>query len=244
MKILIPSDGKYGDRAEVVIRARFPETRLWILPEETPGTFLEEVAFPPEFEAAVADADLVISYVRHPDVVAEMCALGKPFISAIYLGPGFLRQLQRENPRAVMPRSMCLLEPDTGIPEIDAYARVFGLPAYDVKIRYTYLGDPVFDRVTPVTASPCGASTVGAQALAGQPVSPETINQFALVTRQECREPQSLLFQRDDIAESATATHARALLAGIKNAAPDLFRAGTTLRRYAVERFPELPQTT
>jgi len=45
-----------------------------------------------EVERDIVSADLLIIYVRHPDVVAEICYRKKPTILAVDFGEGFLRQ--------------------------------------------------------------------------------------------------------------------------------------------------------
>ncbi len=43
MKILIISDGKYGDRAIKVVQKKFPSATFLIIREENPTMFLDEV---------------------------------------------------------------------------------------------------------------------------------------------------------------------------------------------------------
>ncbi len=234
------SDGKYGERAERVIKTKYPGSKMYILPEQDPNTFLDDVEFPDEFLAEVESSDVIVSYHRHPDLVEEMCDLGKPVIVAIYFGEGFERQLQEVNPNVLMPKSMCLIHKLSGNADIDAFLTAFGLPKYAINLKYDYLGHPMIQSVTIDRQSPCGASSVGAEMLKGKPITPESINEFALVVRQECREPQSLMMRRDDMAEASAGTHVLALLEGLKESAPELFREGGILHDYTKERFPEL----
>ena len=72
MNIVILNDGNYGDRAAIVVKKIFPSTILKVLEERDPTMFLDEVALAEDVEIAIKNADLLILYVRHPDVVAEM----------------------------------------------------------------------------------------------------------------------------------------------------------------------------
>ena len=81
LKILIFSDGKYGDRAIEVVKKKYPKTELILLEEQDPTLFLDEFSLSDEVETAIKNADLLILYLRHPDVVAEICDQKKPTIS-------------------------------------------------------------------------------------------------------------------------------------------------------------------
>ena len=89
MKIIIFSDGKYGDRAIKVVKTKFPDSELILLEEHDHTMFLDEVNLPEDAETAIRNADLLILYVRHPDVVAEICERQKPTILPINFGQGF-----------------------------------------------------------------------------------------------------------------------------------------------------------
>ena len=78
MKILVLSDGKYGDRAYEVIKNAYPDTKFLVIDEVNPNEFLDEVDLPQDVLNAISESDLIISYVRHPDIVTEICYYDKP----------------------------------------------------------------------------------------------------------------------------------------------------------------------
>ena len=239
MKIVILSDGKYGDRAAIVVKKKFPSTILKVLEERDPTMFLDEVMLEEDVEIAIKNADLLILYVRHPDVVAEICERQKPTILSIHLGQGFLRQVLQSNPMIIMPKSMCNATPDTGIEEIDEYLRTFGTPIYDLTVEYLDDHVPIAKNVRLLVESPCGASNASIDFINEKKITPETLNLFALNIRQECREPVSILLTHEDMSESSASLHLLKLLNAIQKADPSLFSPETELGKYVEQRRKE-----
>ena len=239
IKIILFSDGKYGDRAITVIQKKFPETEIIILKEEDPTIFLDDVGLEDNVEQAIERADLLILYVRHPDVVYEICSRGKPTILAINLGLGFLNQLKDENSKILMPISMCNALPDTGIEEVDKYLEKFGTPVYKVELDYNDKKVPYVKEVSLLVESPCGASNASINLIKGQDITPETLNAFALNIRQECREPVSVLLSHDQMSESSAAQHLLKLLDAIEKEDPSIFSSNTPLGDYVAKRRQE-----
>ena len=60
MKVLIITDGKYGDRAIKVIQKKFPTAEILTIKEENPVMFLDEVHLDKESENTIDCADLLI----------------------------------------------------------------------------------------------------------------------------------------------------------------------------------------
>ncbi|TFG09664.1 MAG: hypothetical protein EU535_08875, partial [Promethearchaeota archaeon] len=171
-----------------MVKTKYPETELLILEEHDPTMFLDDVELPEEVEKAIQNADLLISYIRHPDVVFEICDRQKPTILAINFGQGFLNQVKSSNPKVVQPISMCNSTPDTGIEEIDEYFRKFGSPVYKVELDYLKDHIPIVREISLIVESPCGASNASLDLIKGKEVTLENLNAFALNVRQECRE--------------------------------------------------------
>ncbi|MGQ4874045.1 MAG: DUF166 family protein [Promethearchaeia archaeon] len=236
MKILILSDGKYGDRAAEIIKQKFPKTKLIVLKEEDPSIFLDEVELDDYVEEEIQNADLLITYVRHPDIVAEICERKKPTIIPINFGEGFLRQVREINPKIVMPIAMCNAFPDTGIKEIDDYFMKFGNPTFKIDLDYKKNGVPIIKDAKLIIESPCGASRKGLDVIKGKEVNPDNLNEFALTIRQECREPVSILLSHNDIGESSASLHLINLLNAIEKEDPLIFNPKTHLGDYAAKR--------
>jgi hypothetical protein len=219
MKIGIVSDGKYGERAFENIKKVFP--CQWILIEEIPPTVVLD-----DYELHVPDCDLYLSYVRNPDQVMALADLKKspsfadlilkpdtpidlkrPIILGISFGPGFLSQIQKVNPKVVAFPTMCSLQPTTGIPEIDEFARHFGCPIYE-----TVLEDGIVSDIKLVRSSPCGSSLVGAHFIKGKPITISVLQEFAINVCHECRAPR---FGRTCDKELSGFIHLRSLLASL-----------------------------
>ena len=230
MKILILSDGKYGDRAVEVVKTEFPETKMIIIEEMNPRELIDEYEFPEEIENEIKNSDLLVSYVRHPDVVSELCYYEKPVILGIYFGEGFLNQIRQDNPYVEMPSSMCHLLPNTQSPEINEFAKKFGKPIFDIE-----LDDLVIKNISLVAQSPCGASKAGIDFLKGKKLTTETLNEYALLVRHECREPLSIILNRPQMAETAMQNHLNSLFIALKKVNPDLFKMGSELQQYAAK---------
>ncbi|MFW9825862.1 MAG: DUF166 family protein [Candidatus Thorarchaeota archaeon] len=231
MKILIISDGKYGDRAKVIIKEKFPSTEFLIIREENPTMFLDEVVLEKEVEKAIKNADLLILYVRHPDVVAEICICQKPTILPIHFGKGFFDQIKAANCRIVQPLSMCNALPNTGIKEIDAFFKKFGSPVYNINIKSTEGNQLIITEVNLITESPCGSSRNTLKFLRNNPLTIEALNAFAMSIRQECREPMSVIFKRD-FSETAGPNHLIKLFDAFEEKEPFILKYNKSIKDY------------
>lgn len=239
LKILIISDGKYGDRTIEVVQKKFPSAEFLIIREENPTMFMDEVFLESEVENAIEGADLLILYVRHPDVVSEICMHQKPTILPVHFGVGFFNQVKASNPNVVQPITMCNSLPNTGINEIDNFFNNYGSPYYQVKITFLENKCPFIEEITLLTESPCGASINTLKQIRSKPLTPKTLNEFALSVRQECREPMSVVFNRE-FSETAGTTHLLNLLDAIEKEEPLLLVGDPNLRDYASKMRKEL----
>lgn len=178
MKIGIISDGKFGDRAFEVIREKFPTE--WIMAPFPSALMVDDI------DLTLPDCDLYISYVRHPDVALAIIEKRKPVILGVSFGPGFLRQAKEINEDIVAPPTMCSLEDNTWVPEINEFAKVFGRPVFDVKIR----DDGMIDSIRVIRGSPCGSTVAASAELPGTFLSPEQLQHYGLRICHFCRAPR------------------------------------------------------
>ena len=178
MKIGIISDGKFGDRAFEVIREQFPTE--WIMAPCIQSPVADDI------ELTLPECDLYISYVRHPDVALAIIEKQKPVILGVSFGPGFLRQAKGINENIIAPLTMCSLEDTTWVPEINEFAKVFGRPSFDVKVR----DDGTIDSVRVIRGSPCGSTIAASAELPGTRVSPEQLQHYGLRICHFCRAPR------------------------------------------------------
>ncbi|MFX0018407.1 MAG: DUF166 family protein [Promethearchaeota archaeon] len=180
LKIGIISDGKYGDRAYENIKKKF-ETRWILLPEIPQNVILDN-----EYNFEIPECDLYISYIRHPDIMLQLAELQKPLILGILPGIGLYLQARKINPKVISAPTMCSLENNTGIPEIDLFTSFFGRPIYQVNINE----DRVINRVEVRRSSLCGSSEAGAKYLLNKTFNKENLQNFALSVCYECRAPR------------------------------------------------------
>ena len=178
MKIGIVSDGKFGDRAYEIIRDKFPTE--WIVAPFPQSMLVDDL------ELTLPECDLYISYVRHPDVALAIIEKQKPVILGVSFGPGFLRQAKGINENIVAPVTMCSLEDNTWVPEINEFAKVFGRPSFEVKVR----DDGIIDTVRVIRGSPCGSTVAASAELNGTLLSPEQLQHYGLRICHFCRAPR------------------------------------------------------
>jgi hypothetical protein len=207
MKIGIISDGKFGDRAYEIIREKFPTQ--WVIAPFPSGMMVDDIDLP------LPDCDLYISYVRHPDVALAIVEKRKPVILGVSFGPGFLRQAKGINENIVAPPTMCSLEDNTWVPEINEFAKVFGRPSFDVKIH----DDGTIRSVRVLRGSPCGSTVEASAELPGTTLSPEQLQHYGLRICHFCRAPR--LGKTCD-KEVSGLLHIRELVHAINRVAPNV----------------------
>lgn len=178
MKIGIVSDGKFGDRAYEIIREKFPTE--WI-PVPFPQSLVVD-----DLELTLPECDLYLSYVRHPDVALAIIEKQKPVILGVSFGPGFLRQAKAINENIIAPPTMCSLEDNTWVPEINEFAKVFGKPVFDLQVRE----DGTIETVRVLRGSPCGSTVAASAELPGTRISPEGLRHYGLRICHFCRAPR------------------------------------------------------
>ena len=180
LKVGLISDGKYGDRAFENIKKLFDIE--WILvPDIAPSVMLDD-----DINLKIPECDLYLSYVRHPDIILEIARLQKPLILGITPGMGLFQQAKAINSRVISPRTMCSLEPNTGIPEVDEFARYFGKPQFQINSD----AEGYIREVSVVRSSPCGSSQAGAEFFKNKKVNVQNLQDLALSVCHECRAPR------------------------------------------------------
>jgi hypothetical protein len=205
MKIGIVSDGKFGDRAYEIIREKFPAD--WIMAPFPQSMIVDYL------ELSLPDCDLYISYVRHPDVALAIIEKQKPVILGVSFGPGFLRQAKAINENIVAPVTMCSLEDNTWVPEVNEFAHVFGRPSFDVKVQE----NGTIDSVSVIRGSPCGSTVAASAELPGTQLSPEQLRHYSLRICHFCRAPR---FGKTCDKELSGLLHIRELIWAINGVSP------------------------
>ncbi|MFW9781183.1 MAG: DUF166 family protein [Candidatus Heimdallarchaeota archaeon] len=176
----VVSDGKYGDRAFENIKKKF-ETK-WILVPEIPSNIMLD----DELDLNIPECDLYISYVRHPDIITQLVELQKPVILGVLPGIGLYLQARKVNPNVIYAPTMCSLENNTGISEVDLFTTYFGRPIYHFSID----NSGVINRIDIERSSLCGSSKAGADFLLNKEFEENNLQNFALNVCYECRAPR------------------------------------------------------
>jgi len=207
LKVGLVSDGKYGERAFENIKKNF-EVK-WILVPDIPSN----VMLDDDFELDIPDCDIYISYVRHPDIILELAELQKPLILGVLPGVGLLNQAKKINHQVIHAPTMCSLENNTGIPEIDEFTTHYGRPIYEPEFDE----HGKFKEIKVKRSSLCGSSEAGAEFLLNKEFNTENLQTFALSVCHECRAPR---FGHTCDKEVAGINHLVSLLNSIS---PDFF---------------------
>jgi len=131
---------RYGTNIRIIMNVDIQES----LPE-----FIED---PQQFLPGDIDADLVLSFLSHPDLLdalARLCAAKKiPLIAS-----------GRKCDRAITPPTCCGLGKLTGLGE---YGRQFGLPEFSVIVA-----DNRIETITVLRGASCGATWEAAREMTG-----------------------------------------------------------------------------
>lgn len=180
LRVGVISDGKYGERAFENIKKRFKA--LWIKVPDIPlNVILDD-----DIEMSIPDCDMYISYVRHPDIITQLAELQKPLILGVLPGYGLYEQSKRANSQVIYAPTMCSLENNTGIVEIDLFTKFYGNPIYNPTINQ----NGFVEEIEVKRSSLCGSSEAGARFLINKQFNEENLQNFALSVCHECRAPR------------------------------------------------------
>jgi len=180
LKVGVITDGKYGERAFENIKKKF-EAEWIVLPEIPSNVMLDD-----DIDLEIPECDIYISYARHPDIILELAELQKPLILGVLPGIGLLNQARNINDRVIHAPTMCSLENDTGIPEIDEFTTYYGRPIYEPEIDE----NRIFKEIKVSRSSLCGSSEARADFLINKEFNEENLQNFALSICHECRAPR------------------------------------------------------
>ncbi|AXV39457.1 DUF166 domain-containing protein [Methanobacterium sp. BAmetb5] len=154
LKVVIVTDGPYGERAFENIKKNF-ETEFVEL-EKPASMFMDEIDIPEDELAKIKDANVLITYTQHPDLTLDLVDLVNKdvdyIIVAAWRGEGFKNQLEvYEN--VTCPYIMCELE-ENGNEVFDEFTSKIGKPEVDIQSENGQIVD-----INVVRSSPCGSTT-------------------------------------------------------------------------------------
>ena len=154
LKVVIATDGPYGERAFENIKKDFDTEFIQL--EQPTSMFMDEIDIPEDALAKIKDANILITYTQHPDLTLDLVDMVNKdidhIIVAAWRGEGFKNQLQAyEN--VTCPYIMCELE-ENGNEVFDEFTSKIGKPKVDMKFSDGQIVD-----INVVRSSPCGSTT-------------------------------------------------------------------------------------
>lgn len=193
IKVAIVTDGPYGERAYENIKKEF-ETEFIEL-EQPQGMFIDDLEIPADALNRISAADIMITYVLHPDLTLELVEQLHDKVEWIIVGAwrgeGFKQQITRFG-NVTAPDNMCDLE-ENGNPVFDEFVAKFGQPI----VRISCQGNKVVD-IEVKRCSPCGATEFVAQELKGQDTENLPMKAGLKIQHFPCRAPKMRLFTDDE----------------------------------------------
>jgi hypothetical protein len=189
LKIAVVTDGPYGDRTYNTISQEFDCDFIEI---EQPDTILmEDVEISEEILKKLQNADMIISYILHPDLVLELVEqlhekVGWIIVGA-WKGEGFKNQLEQFD-NVNCPENMCDLE-ENGDTIFDEFVNKFGMPIVEIEIE----GNQVV-QVRVLRSSPCGSTYFVAEEMVGEKIDNLPIKAGLKLQHYPCRAPKLRLF--------------------------------------------------
>jgi hypothetical protein len=205
LKVVIVTDGNYGDRTYNIICKEFDCEFVEI--EQPDCMFIEDVEIPSDAMKILKTADLIISYILHPDLVLELVEhlhdkVGWIIVGA-WKGEGFKNQLEQyEN--VSCPENMCDLE-ENGDSVFDEFVSKFGKPIVEIECE----GNRVSE-VRVLRSSPCGSTFFVADEMVGEDINNLPIKAGLKLQHYPCRAPKLRLFVDECKKEIASNFHSDA----------------------------------
>jgi len=199
LKVVIVTDGPYGERAFETINELFDTA--FIEMEKPESMFIEEIELAEKDLKIIEDSDILITYTTHPDITLKLVDMFHDkvdwIIVASWKGDGFKNQLEFHG-NVTCPYIMCELEKNGNL-SVDEFVSKIGKP----KVVLEYVDDKLKD-ITVLRSSPCGSTAFVAEYLKEKYVGKTIdIEQFSLeaglkVQHYPCRAAKIRLFSDDE----------------------------------------------
>ncbi|GAB4307958.1 MAG: DUF166 domain-containing protein [Methanobacteriaceae archaeon] len=193
LKIVIVTDGPYGERAHETISKDFECDFVQLEPPAS--LFMDEIEIEPNSLKKLENADILITYVLHPDLTLELVEKLhhkiKWIIIGAWRGEGFKNQLEKFG-NVTCPENMCDLE-ENGNPVFDEFVSKFGKPVVEIKSE-----KGLVTSINVLRCSPCGSTQFIAEKLVGESIENLPIKAGLKIQHYPCRAPKMRLFADDE----------------------------------------------
>jgi hypothetical protein len=154
LKVVIATDGPYGERAFENIKKDFDTEFIEL--EQPTSMFMDEIDIPQDALSKIKEANILITYTQHPDLTLDLVDMVNQevdqIIVAAWRGEGFKNQLEAHE-NVTCPYIMCELE-ENGNEVFDEFTSKIGKPKVDIKFKDGQIVD-----IDVVRSSPCGSTT-------------------------------------------------------------------------------------
>jgi hypothetical protein len=212
LKIVIVTDGPYGERAYEYIDKEFDTEFIEL--EQPSSMFVDEIEIPEDAIKRIQDADILITYTLHPDLTLDLVEMFHDkvewVIVAAWRGEGFKNQVERFG-NVTCPENMCDLQ-ENGNPVFDEFVSKFGRPIVEIEFE----NDKVKE-IRVLRSSPCGSTFFVAEEMIGQEVEGLPIKAGLKIQHYPCRAPKMRLFTDDECKKEMAANfHKEAFEEAIK----------------------------
>ena len=193
LKVVIATDGPYGERAYEYINKEFVTDFIEL--EQPFSMFADDIEIPEGAIRRIQGADILITYTLHPDLTLNLVEMFHDkvewIIVAAWRGEGFKNQVEIFG-NVTCPENMCDLE-ENGNPIFDEFVSKFGRPI----VRINCQGDKIVD-IEVLRSSPCGSTFFVAEEMIGQDLEDLPIKAGLKLQHYPCRAPKMRLFADDE----------------------------------------------
>jgi len=193
LKIVIVTDGPYGERAYEYIDKEFDTEFIEL--EQPSSMFVDEIEIPEDAIKRIQDADILITYTLHPDLTLDLVEMFHDkvewVIVAAWRGEGFKNQVERFG-NVTCPENMCDLE-ENGNHAFDEFVSKFGRPIVEIELENNKVKN-----IKVLRSSPCGSTFFVAEEMMGQKIDDLPIKAGLRLQHYPCRAPKMRLFADDE----------------------------------------------
>ena len=223
-KIMIISDGVYGERAGNVLKehAKINEFIGFYRIPKPEGFFADDLELPEGVANKFKEADVIITYTQHPDNTYEICRQARKInpniviIVGAWKGNGQKKELGKFD--AICPDVMCEINEDDlkeyvkKYPKLKEFLKEFGRPEVKVYIENNKVKD-----VEVLRSSVCGSTIFMADNMIGMELEdigkkgamiiqryPCVAGKIRLFSDEECKKIKALTLHKEAIERGLT----------------------------------------
>ncbi|WP_459202583.1 DUF166 domain-containing protein [Methanococcus sp. CF] len=194
MRVVVVSDGPFGERAYDTIKKEF-ECEYLILNIPKPESIDDFTEFPNEQLAKIKSADILITYILNPDITIDLIEQVRKCVRftivGAWKGKGLKNQLESFK-NVICPDIMCELV-ENGNEIFDEFVSKFGKPEVEIKVE-----NNIATEIKVIRGSPCGGTNFVAKDLIGQNISDISTKAGLRIQHYPCRAGRIRLFSDEE----------------------------------------------